>query len=578
MYKRYSWKQVKGASREHPHDDASVVLVGDFATQHMALALQGVLNLEGILACVHDTDYDQVSAQVLDPQSELYQHRPDVVLFCLCTQKLYEHYCDTPSQARGHFAEDQAAALAATRAQLTARVQCRVFQLTWPTVDDATFGSYACKVESSFPWQLRRLNQLMYQQAVEEPALHLIDMDQIQMELGRADFFTDKLYYIARMPYSQDAMILCAQQLASALAAAAGRIHKCVVLDLDNTLWGGVIGDDGLSGIQLGELGTGRAFLDFQRWLKELKARGVLLAVCSKNNEATAKEPFEKHPDMVLHLDDIAIFVANWEDKASNIRHIREQLNLGMDSLVFVDDNAFERNAVRNLIPDICVPELPEDPAEYVTYLRSLNLFETASFSKDDAARTKLYQERQQSLAAQAAFADYDEYLKSLDMRAVVSPFDSFHFPRIAQLTQRSNQFNLRTGRYTEEQIAVLAADADVITLWFGLRDRFTDHGLISLVVLDKQENDTLFIREWLMSCRVLKRGMEEYVADTIMRTAKENGFQTVVGQYLPTPKNAMVAHLMEQMGFEPQGDKCVAHPDTYVYHTTYIAREDETK
>lgn len=571
----YSWKEIKAAARKPIDAASSLVVVGDFATQHLALALQGVMALENLSVRVQDTDYDQLRAQVLDPDSELYRAAPDTVLFALCTEKLYDRYCDTPAEARGRFAQEQAEELAFLRGQLLAQARCRVFQTTWPTLDDATFGGYACKVEASFPWQLRKLNQLLWQQAAQEPALQLVDMDLVQQELGRANFSSDKLYYVARMPYTQSALILVAQRVASALSAAGGRICKCVVLDLDNTLWGGVIGDDGLSGIQIGELGAGRAFLCFQRWLRELKARGILLAVCSKNDEAVAKEPFRKHPDMALHLEDFAAFVANWEDKASNIRQIRDQLDVGMDSLVFVDDNPFERRAVSSLIPEICVPEMPEDPAEYVSYLRSLNLFETASYSRDDANRTLLYRERQESLAAQAAFDSYDDYLKSLDMKAVAAPFDAFHFPRLAQLTQRSNQFNLRTGRYTEEEIAALAVDPQVITLWFGLRDRFADHGLISLVVLDKRAEGTLFIREWLMSCRVLKRGMEEFVADTILRTAKENGCKAVVGQYLPTPKNAMVAGLLERLGFQARDGQWVACPDTYSYHTTYIERED---
>ncbi|MBC8530727.1 HAD-IIIC family phosphatase [Gehongia tenuis] len=577
MSVEYSWKDIKTAAQLAGDMTRSLVIIGDFATQHLAVALQGTFVLSHIDYAVHDTDYDQINAQILDPDSELYQASPDAVLFACCTAKLYDAYCSTPLNDRIHFAEKQAEILASFRQRLIKQTHCKIFQLTYPLMDDATFGNYACKVESSFPFQLKKLNYLLGEAALNEPGYTLIDMDLIQARLGQADFASDKMYFIARMPYSQKTLQYIAAHIADILRSAMGHIHKCVVLDLDNTLWGGVIGDDGIHGIEIGELGIGRAFLCFQQWLKELQLRGILLAVCSKNNEATAKEPFEKHPDMLLKLDDFAIFVANWEDKASNIKFIQKSLNIGMDSMVFIDDNVFERNVVRSLIPDIVVPEMPEDPAEYVSYLRRLNLFETTSYSDNDASRTQQYQERMKSLKAQAEFSNYDDYLKSLEMKATVSAFDPFHYPRIAQLTQRSNQFNLRTGRYTEDEIADLANNPQVITIWFGLKDRFASHGLISLVILDKRDENTLFVREWLMSCRVLKRGMEEYVADTIIRTAAENGFDTVVGEYLPTAKNGMVADLYERMGFDKSGESFVAHPDTYHYHTTHIDRENET-
>ena len=217
----------------------------------------------------------------------------------------------------------------------------------------------------------------------------MVDLNRLQGVVGRNELYSGKLYYMAKMPISTRYLPETAKQIMDVVMAIKGRIKKCVILDLDNTLWGGVIGDDGLENIQIGELGLGQAFSRLQQWLKELKQRGMILAVCSKNEEAAAKEPFLKHPEMVLRLDDISMFVANWEDKAANIRRIQQTLNIGMDSIVFLDDNPFERNAVKSLIPDITVPDLPEDPSEYLDYLQQLNLFETASYSKADADRTK---------------------------------------------------------------------------------------------------------------------------------------------------------------------------------------------
>lgn len=316
----------------------------------------------------------------------------------------------------------------------------------------------------------------------------------------------------------------------------------------------GVVGDDGLDGIQIGELGIGKAFAAFQTYLKELTKRGVILAVCSKNDEDKAKEPFIKHPEMVLRLEDIAIFVANWEDKASNIRYIQKTLNIGMDSMVFFDDNPFERNLVSSMIPEITVPEMPEDPADYVSFVQRSNLFETISFSKDDSKRTKQYREEAGRVQLQASFSSYEDYLKNLEMVGQALPFDTFHYPRIAQLTQRSNQFNLRTIRYSEEDIKNIALDDNYVTRYFTLKDKFGDHGLISVVIMKKEE-EALFVDTWLMSCRVLKRGMEEYIMNSIVAAAKEAGYDKLRAQYIKTPKNSMVEHIYDNMGWKALDD-----------------------
>ena len=229
---------------------------------------------------------------------------------------------------------------------------------------------------------------------------------------------------------------------------------------MDNTTWGGIIGDDGIEKIQIGTLGLGKAFTELQLWAKNLKERGIILAVCSKNTDHIAKEPFEKHPDMILRLEDIAVFVANWENKADNIRYIQSVLNIGFDSMVFLDDNPFERNLVRQELPEVTVPELPKDPAEYITYLQQFNLFETVSYSKLDSDRTSKYQEEAKRVGMKKSFASVDDYLGNLNMLAIAASFDDFNVPRIAQLTQRSNQFNLRTIRYTEKDVRdIMASD-----------------------------------------------------------------------------------------------------------------------
>ena len=553
----------------------SLAVLGDCATQHLATALRGYGVSAGIRLNVFDADYDQIDAQVMAPDSELYRFAPQGVLLQMCTEKLQEAFYDRPPEARASFAEDTYARIRQIWSRIGSRIPATVLQCNFPLIDDGVFGQFGNKTEQSFLFQQHKLNYLLMQGCQEAKNTFLIDLDALQTALGRSTFADPKLYYVAKMPISLAALPAAAKLVVDVVRSLQGAVKKCLVLDLDNTLWGGVIGDDGLSGIQIGELGTGHAFSDFQKWLKELKNRGILLTVCSKNNEDTAKEPFEKHPEMVLRLEDFSMFVANWEDKARNIRTIQQALNIGMDSMVFLDDNPFERELVRTMIPEITVPELPEDPALYLQYLRGLDLFETASYSREDAGRTEQYREKAQRAAFEAAFQSYDDYLEALQMRASAAAFDPFHYPRIAQLTQRSNQFNLRTVRYTEAEIEALAQDDSRIGLYFTLKDKFGDHGLISVVVLEKQPEDTLFISEWLMSCRVLKRGMEEFIVDKILSVAAQQGFRRVVGEYIPTPKNAMVKDLYEQLGFARlENGRFQAEVSGFPYHKTFITEE----
>lgn len=573
-----TFMQLKKLSRKAPsqHPQYKIAVMGDCATQHLAAALRGYGVYAGLGLSVFDADYNQIDAQILDPGSELYAFGPNAVLIQMCTEKLYEAFCSTPLDRRTAFAGDTFDRIRHTWQRINAHAQVTIFQCNFPLMDDGCFGQYGNKAPDSFLFQQRKLNYLLMQGCQEVKNVYIIDLDAIQAACGRENFSDPKLYYIAKMPISVDALPAVAKSVVDMVQALRGAVKKCVVLDLDNTLWGGVIGDDGLSGIQIGELGTGHAFSDFQAWLKELKKRGMLLAVCSKNNEAAAKEPFEKHPEMVLRLEDFSMFVANWEDKASNIRRIQKALNIGMDSLVFLDDNPFERELVRSMIPEITVPELPEDPALYLQYLRSLGLFEMASHSADDAGRTQQYRQQAQRAVFEASFQSYDDYLAGLDMKAAAAPFDEFHYPRIAQLTQRSNQFNLRTVRYTEAEIEALSRDESRICLYFMLKDKFGDHGLISVVILDKQGDGSLFVSQWLMSCRVLKRGMEEFIVNKILQTAAEHGFQKVIGEYIPTPKNAMVKDLYEKMGFARVGEnRFEAAVSGFPYHKTFITEED---
>lgn len=529
-----------------------IAVLGDSATQHLATAIKGYGLIAGLLIDVFDAEYGQMVPLIIQQESELYQSKPDTIVIYICVEKLYQKWHQIEQKERSCFAEYQYEYIKNIWDTISINTKSRIIQFTFAEYDDCVFGHYGCRVTDSFLYQTRKLNQRLVEGGASQGNVFFLDLSAIQGKVGREAFHDPKLFYMAKMPIALEALPYVAKGVVDIIQAIRGIIRKCVILDLDNTLWGGIIGEDGLANIQIGDLGIGAAYMAFQYWLKELKYRGILLAVVSKNNEETAKEVFEKHPDMVLYLDDFVAFNANWDDKAKNIRGIQQQLNIGMDSVVFIDDSQFERELVRSMVPEITVPEMPEDPALYISFLQSLNLFEMASYSDQDTNRTEQYIADSKRRAIEAQYANFDDYLKSLEMQAEVKSLDEYHIPRIAQLTQRSNQFNLRTVRYTEQGLKEVSNDENRITIYFTLRDKFADHGLVCVVILDKRK-DMLFIDTLLMSCRVLKRGLEEFVFNTIFELARNGGYKRVIGEYIITPKNAIVSDLYDRIGFVAQ-------------------------
>ena len=575
-----SYKQLRRIckDREVPLGAPRMALVGDTATQFLATALRGEAISRGFDLNLFEAEYNQVERQFLDPTSELYAFDADYIVLFQSTHKLGEYHSS--------LSDDEQRQLATSRLDFVASI-CqnpqlegkKIICMNYPEIEDAVFGSYANKIDSSLTYQVRKLNCGLMELARQYSNLFVCDIAAIQNRIGRDRMFAPNVYVSTEMVLSVDALPYVASRVMDIVSALRGQFKKCLILDLDNTVWGGVIGDDGLEGIQLGHgLGIGKAFTEFQMWVKKLKQRGIIICVASKNNEEIAKEPFEKHPDMVLKLDDIAVFMANWETKVDNIRAIQQILNIGFDSMVFLDDNPFERNMVRENIPGITVPELPEDPGEYLEFLYGENLFETVSYSGTDKDRTNQYQVEAKRMSLQKTFTNEADFLNSLNMVSEVSGFTKFNTPRVAQLSQRSNQFNLRTVRYTEADIEALAADKNVIDLSFTLEDKFGDNGLIAVVIMKKQDEETLFVDTWFMSCRVLKRGMENFTLNTMVEQAKAKGYKRIVGEYLPTPKNKMVEAHYPNLGFKTVNDVTTAQyvldVETYNPRECYIKKK----
>jgi FkbH-like protein len=383
----------------------------------------------------------------------------------------------------------------------------------------------------------------------------MLDVAHLANTVGLANWHSPTQWNMAKLPFSDDYCPLYAEHVCRIIGALRGKSRRCLILDLDNTVWAGVIGDDGLEGIQLAEGdATGEAYRAVQRLALDLRGRGIVLAVCSKNEDETARLPFRKHPEMLLRENHIAVFQANWNDKPANIRAIAEELSLGLDSMVFLDDNPAERAHVRQVLPEVAVPELPADPALYARTLFAAGYFETVVFSREDLGRANFYQENARRVELQRQSGDLDVYLRSLNMEITFQPFDETGRARIAQLINKSNQYNLTTRRYTEADVSQMANDLACFTMQVRLSDTFGDNGMISAVICREDRPGEWEIDTWLMSCRVLGRRVEHMVLKFITEQAKKRRIHKLKGTYIRTDRNKLVEDHYPKLGFRQVG------------------------
>ncbi len=553
-----------------------VAVLADSASQFLVQALKGYGYTQGIHLDIWEADYDQVHQTVLDENSKLYTSKPDFVIVFHSNKKLIADFYKRPREGKRNWANDQLKFIQTITEGINKRINTNIIYFNFPEINDSVFGNYANKTDFSFLFQLRLLNTELMKLSAAKKNLNICDLSSIQNTYGSLITVNEKMHVTSDWIVSFDVLPAVAKNITDIILAYTGKFKKCLILDLDNTLWGGIIGDDGMEGIEIGDLGIGKAFSKLQEWIKQLKERGIILVVCSKNTEHISKEPFEKHPDMVLKLQDIALFVANWNNKPDNIRYIQSILNIGFDSMVFLDDNPFEREMVKKEIPEIVVPDLPEDVADYLPYLYQQNLFETVSFTEEDTKRNDQYREEAERAKAQYQFTNENEFLESLQMVAEIKPVDKFTLPRSAQLTQRSNQFNLRTVRYTEEKLREVIGDKNKFTLAVSLKDKFGDYGLISLLVLEKINDNDLFIDTWIMSCRVLKRNVEELVLNEVVNLAIQQKCNRVIGEFIPTPKNELVKDHYKKLGFIGNEDRWELIAGSYIFKNTFIEKKEQ--
>ncbi|MBL8698761.1 MAG: HAD family hydrolase [Alphaproteobacteria bacterium] len=527
-----------------PH--VRLAILASSTVEHLLPALRVAGLRRGLWLECHVGDYGQYRAELSDPASRLRTFRPTAILFALDAR----HLLGTGAAS----VDSDSICNDISGLWRMARAFCDgpIIQQTVLPVFPRLLGNNEHRFVASRAATVEAVNARLRQLADSE-SVDILALDVLTAQHGIAAWHHPAFWHRAKQEIHPAAAPLYADHAVRIVTARLGRSAKCLVLDLDNTLWGGVIGDDGLGGIVLGQgSALGEAFVDFQVYAQSLSRRGIILAVCSKNDEKNAVEPFEAHPEMILKRGDIACFVANWSDKASNLRTIAKALNIGIDSLVFADDNPAERAIVRRELPEVAVPELPEDPARYASTIADAGYFEAATVTTEDLQRSAQYQANLDRERTKASTTDIEGYLRSLEMRLMWRRFDRTGLARITQLTNKTNQFNLTTRRVTEADVEARIDDPRSLTLQLRLTDKFGDNGIIALVYgrYDPDER-AVHLDNWLMSCRVLGRQVEEATLNLIAEQARQMGSVELRGTYIPSAKNDMVREHYARLGFE---------------------------
>lgn len=512
----------------------------------------------------------QISSENFDTANQLINSNSvyyNVVIIWCVAQKQWRRFANCSKDEQLNFATNWVAQVTSIAHQYNS-LGSKVYVTNLIEFNDGVWGKNAASHQQSFLYQIRKANQGLVDLS-SKTHYTVLDVFELALIEGIQKFYDYRLFEHADQFIHPDFLPYLAKLIWDDYLNKNGTaLLKCVIVDLDDTLWGGVIAEDGLSRIKLGT--TGYCYSDFQRWLKLLKQRGIILAICSKNNEEDAKIPFLHHPEMELSLDDVTIFCANWSDKVENIRMIKQRLNIGFDSMVFIDDNIVEREWVKLLLPEVFVPNLPDDPVLRLPYLQALNLFSASNFTIEDEIRNLSYLANRKRDELKAVFPDANDFLKSLNMSATFTKMDDFNLPRIAQLSQRSNQFNVRTIRYNERDLLLLQSDNNTSVYGVTLSDKFGNYGLIAAVVL-KWTNHNCFIENWFMSCRVLQRGLEYYILDQIHSVARMKLCAKIEGQIIPSGKNELVLNLYEKLGFRFDGKSWITEVQSVSVPTHFI-------
>lgn len=539
-----------------------LAVLRSFTVEPIVPLLRAAGFLAGFDLAVHIGDFNAYAQEILDPQSSLYRFKPDAVILAAQTRDvapdLWERYSDLSGPERtaamervvGQFGD----LIQALRTHSAAHLVIHGLELP-------VFSSQGI-LDSQEPdgqsASIHQLNSELRKLARLRPGVWLLDYDSLVARYGRMGWHDERKWQTVRMPIASSHLVHLADEWLRFLHPLSGKVAKALVVDLDNTLWGGIIGEDGMDGIRIGAEHPGSWYRDLQRVILDFYGCGILLAICSKNNPDDAMEVLDKHPGMILRRQHFAAMRVNWQDKAQNLREIANELNIGIDALAFLDDNPVERERIRAALPEVAVLDLPSDPSRYAAALRDCGLFERLSLSEEDKQRGIYYAAQRERTELETTCASKEDFLRSLQQEVEIAAADAKSLARVAQLTQKTNQFNVTTRRYKEQEIAQMVSASNCRVVSVRVRDRYGDNGLVG-VAITRDSANSREIDSFLLSCRVIGRTVETAVLSYLAEDARRRGLTRMQGWFLPTKKNAPASDFYAQHGFfsektEPQG------------------------
>jgi FkbH-like protein len=529
--------------------EKNIAILGGSTTSEIKNILELFLLDNGIKPNFYESEYNKYYEDALFGNDELNKFNPDIIYIHTTNKNIIQYSNINDTQRDIDKLLDIEIQRYKSIWNSLSKYDCAIIQNNFDLPNERSLGNLDCYDIHGKTYFINQLNNKFAKSAREIKNLYLNDINYLSSYIGLNNWFDKSLWYQAKYALSMNSIPELCFNISKITNSIFGKTKKCLVLDLDNTCWGGIIGDDGLTGISIGtETAIAEAYTQFQKYVKELKDRGITLAVCSKNDFKNAKEGFN-HPDSVLKFDDLTSFKANWEPKHLNILAIAKEINIGIDSLVFIDDNPVERDIVSSSISSVSVPNIGSDIVDFIDYIDRNGYFEPISLSKDDIKRNQYYEDNKKRASQEATFQSYDEFLVSLEMTAEIKSFSLVYLDRITQLTNKTNQFNLTTKRYTAGEIETISKSKKYIKIYGKLTDKYGDNGLIAITI-GRLEDNICHIDLWLMSCRVLKRDMEFAILDELIQKCKQNSVTNIVGYYYKSAKNNMVSDLYEKFGF----------------------------
>lgn len=509
--------------------------------------------------------YNQINQEILNPTSDLYSFNPDLSFLFMDIRHLFGDYFyfpyDLKDEERKKLIKNKFDEISNLIETFTKNSNSKLVVCNFGIPSFSHYRIFETKMEYGFKEMINDLNNQLSNFIKNNDSVYLYDFNGFIQKFGENNVFNYREFFFGDVQVSIHYIPFLAYELMGYVKALLGQSRKCIVLDLDNTLWGGVVGEDGFEGIKLGENGVGKAFSDFQKLLLSFNKRGIILAINSKNNPGDAMEVIKNHPNMILKEENFASLRINWNDKVSNMREIAHELNIGLDSMVYFDDDPVNQEFVKQNLPSVLTISLPKDPTDYSKCLMSLNDFDSLKITRDDLSRRKMYYDEKQRKTLQNVSTNLDDFLKQLNIKIEILKPDQFTIPRISQLTLKTNQFNLTTRRYQEEQISEFSKNDKYFVGCAKVEDKFGDNGITGVFIINK-ENDKIWILDtFLLSCRIMGRKIEDAILAFVLQKAKELGVTKVIGKYIPTNKNMPCENFLKDFGFQQVNNEWIFNP-----------------